>query len=211
MEKVGWRVLLIGGNSGVGKTFIARELVRPLGIPFIMADDIRIALQQATTAVHHPNLHVFLEYEETQWLQPETILRDWITVANEMIKPLKAIMAHHLFVEEAGQLIIEGDSILPALARQQTFSDAPGANKVVIEQKVQAIFMIEDNEEKILSNLRQRDRGISAVSEPQQAAFARASALYGRWLAQEARANQIPVLAAEPRENIMERIMKIIT
>lgn len=211
MEKVGWRVLLIGGNSGVGKTFIARELVRPLGIPFIMADDIRIALQQATTAVHNPNLHVFLGYEEAQWQQPETILRDWITVANEMIKPLKAIMAHHIFVEEAGQLIIEGDSILPALARQQTFNDAPGSNKVVIGEKVQAIFMIEDNEEKILSNLRQRDRGISAVSEKQQAAFARASALYARWLAQEARANQIPVLAAEPRENIMERIMGIIT
>jgi 2-phosphoglycerate kinase len=206
-----WRVLLIGGNSGVGKTFIARELVRPLGIPFIMADDIRIALQQATTAVQNPNLHVFLGYQEAQWQQPETILRDWITVANEMIKPLKAIMAHHILVEEAGRLIIEGDSILPALARQQTFRDAYGSDAVVIEEKIQALFVIEDNEEKILSNLRQRDRGISAVSEPQQAAFARASSLYGRWLAQKARASQIPVLPAEPKENIMERIMKIIT
>lgn len=211
MKKVGWRVLLIGGNSGVGKTFIARELVRPLNIPFIMADDIRIALQQATTAVHNPNLHVFLEYDEAQWQQPETILRDWITVANEMIKPLKAIMAHHIFVEEAGRLIIEGDSILPALAHQQTFRNAAGSDEMMIEEKIQALFVVEDNEEKILSNLRQRDRGISAVSEPQQAAFARASALYGRWLAQEARANQIPVLTAEPRENIMERVLKAIT
>lgn len=208
---MGWRVLLIGGNSGAGKTFIARELVRPLNIPFIMADDIRIALQQATTAVHNPNLHVFLEYEETQWQQPETILRDWVTVANEMIKPLKAIMAHHIFVEEAGRLIIEGDSILPALARQQTFREAAGSDEMMIEEKIQALFVIEDNEEKILSNLRQRDRGISAVSEPKQAAFARASALYGRWLAQQARANQIPVLTAEPRENIMERVLKAIT
>jgi 2-phosphoglycerate kinase len=211
LEKVGWRVLLIGGNSGVGKTFIARELVRPLGIPFIMADDIRIALQQATTAVHNPNLHVFLGYEAAQWQQPETILRDWITVANEMIKPLKAIMTHHIFVEEAGRLIIEGDSILPALVRQQTFKDASGFDETMIKEKIQALFVIEDNEEKILSNLRQRDRGISAVNEPQQAAFARASALYGRWLAKEARDNQIPVLAAEPRENIIERVLKIIT
>lgn len=211
MKEVDWRVLLIGGNSGVGKTFIARELVQPLGIPFLMADDIRIALQQVTTAVQNPNLHVFLEYEEAYWQHPETILRDWITVAKEMIKPLKAIMAHHIFVEEAGRLIIEGDSILPALARQQTFQDASGSDNVVIEERNQALFVIEENEEKILNNLRQRDRGISAVSKPQQAAFAKASSLYGRWLAQEARANQIPVLAAEPREDILARVLKAIT
>jgi 2-phosphoglycerate kinase len=203
--------LLIGGNSGVGKTFIAKELVRQLGTPFIMADDIRIALQQATTAVQNPNLHVFLVYEAAQWQQPETIFHDWITIANEMIKPLKAIMAHHIFVEEAGRLIIEGDSILPALARQQTFRDNFGSDEIVIEEKIQAVFVIEDDEEKILSSLRQRDRGIRAVNKSQQAAFARASALYGRWLAQEAHANQIPVLTVDPRENIVARVLEIIT
>ena len=37
-----WRVLLIGGNSGAGKTHLAKELVSRLGIPFLMVDDVRI-------------------------------------------------------------------------------------------------------------------------------------------------------------------------
>ena len=46
-----WRALLIGGNSGAGKTNAAKGLVHQLGIPFLMVDDVRIALQQITTQI----------------------------------------------------------------------------------------------------------------------------------------------------------------
>jgi 2-phosphoglycerate kinase len=52
-----WRVLLIGGSSGVGKTLVARELARHFGVSLILADDVRLALQEVTTPAQKPELH----------------------------------------------------------------------------------------------------------------------------------------------------------
>ena len=123
MNRNKWRVLLIGGHSGAGKTYLAQELIHHLRIPFLMVDDIRIALQQVTTPAQQPDLHVFLHYQPEHWLQPERIFDDWLRVGRALIKPLKEVIAHHLVVETSGKLIIEGDGILPALATTQTFSE----------------------------------------------------------------------------------------
>jgi 2-phosphoglycerate kinase len=205
-----WRVLLIGGNSGAGKTNAAKELVHQLGIPFLMVDDVRIALQQVTTPTQQPDLHVFLNYQLEQWKQPELIVKDWLRVGNAMIKPLKEIMAHHIVVEGSGKIIIEGDGILPTLATQSTFSDIPEFDSIDIEHKIRVVFLIEDDEEVILNNLRQRGRGISSASKEEQVAFARASWLFGQRLDQEARTNQFPVLSAQPNETVIKRLLEII-
>jgi 2-phosphoglycerate kinase len=56
-----WQVLLIGGSSGVGKTHVARQLAHHLSISLLLVDDVRLALQQATTPISHPALHAFLD------------------------------------------------------------------------------------------------------------------------------------------------------
>lgn len=89
-------------------------------------------------------------------------------------------MAHHIVVYGSGKTIIEGDGILPSLARQSTFSDIPGFESNDIKQKVQAVFLIEDDENEILNNLRRRGRGISSARKEVQEAFARASWLFGQ-------------------------------
>ena len=204
-----WRVLLIGGNSGAGKTYLAKALVRQLGVPFLMADDVRIALQQVTTPKQQPDLHVFLGYQPDQWKQPESIVKDWLRVGNAMVRPLREIMAHHIIVDGSGKMI-EGDSILPSLVSQSTFSEISGFESIDIKQKVQAVFLIEDDEDEILNNLQKRDRGISSASREAQEAFTRASKLFGQWLNQEAQTHQIPVLTTRPKETILERLLEII-
>jgi 2-phosphoglycerate kinase len=210
MELDHWRVLLIGGNSGAGKTHLAKVLVRRLGVPFLMVDDIRIALQQATTPKQHPDLHVFLKYQPEQWHRADAIVQDWFRVGNALIKPLRDIMAHHILVESSGKIIIEGDGILPALLKQSTFDEIPGFEHIDLAQKVCAVFLIEDNEEEIMNNLRERGRGFISASEEHQAAFVRASWQFGQWLAQEAQRSQIPVLKARPKETIVERLREVI-
>jgi hypothetical protein len=69
--------------------------------------------------------------------------------------------------------------------------------------------LIEDDEDEILNSLRKRDRGISYANKEEQEAFARASWLYGQWLDQEARTNQMPVLSAQPQETVIERLLEI--
>jgi 2-phosphoglycerate kinase len=45
--KTTWKVLLIGGSSGVGKSSIARQLGRRFGTPWMQVDDLRLALQRS--------------------------------------------------------------------------------------------------------------------------------------------------------------------
>ncbi len=54
-----WRVLLIGGSSAIGKTTVARDLGRRLGVSVIPADDIRLAVQQLIPLERSPTLHYF--------------------------------------------------------------------------------------------------------------------------------------------------------
>jgi 2-phosphoglycerate kinase len=104
-----WKVLLIGGSSGVGKTLVARELAQNLSVSNLLVDDIRLAVQHTTTAANEPDIHVFLKYRSENWKQPEKICSDWITVGNFMAKPLGAIIAHHINDPSVGRIIIEGD------------------------------------------------------------------------------------------------------
>ena len=60
MSESDWRIILIGGNSGAGKTYLAQKIAEEQRASVLMVDDIRIALQQATTKEQHPDLHVFL-------------------------------------------------------------------------------------------------------------------------------------------------------
>ncbi len=194
-----WKVFLIGGSSGVGKTVIARELAKHLSISLLLLDDVRIAIQQVTTNETNPELHVFLNYRAEQWRNSESIYGDWITVGKAMAKPLNAIIDHHISVPGVGPIIIEGDGILP-LAGSQTF-----------EQKdVCSIFIVEQNEEQLLNNLRSRGRGFNDGGKLEQEGFAHASWLYGQWLAQEAEKLGLLVIDAQPQQTAFERLLSSI-
>src|SRR5687768_10019075 len=107
-----WKVLLVGGSSGVGKTVVAGELAHHLSLSLLLLDDVRLALQQATSDETNPELHVFLKYQKEQWRISGSICADWITLGKAMAKPLNAIFSHHISVPDVGAIIIEGDGIL---------------------------------------------------------------------------------------------------
>jgi len=208
-KRSNWRVLLLGGNSGAGKTFVAQKLVEEQrDVSIIMVDDIRIALHQATTPEQQPDLHVFLDYQPEAWENPDQIFEDWLRVGQAMEKPLKAIIAHHIVVPEAGKVIIEGDSILPSLATQGAFSDLTEFTGLSLMDEIKAVFLVEDDEAQILENLRRRGRGFNEGSKATQSAFAHASWLFGQWLCQEAQAHSLPVLASRPHETVVTRLVK---
>ena len=194
-----WKVLLIGGSSGVGKTFVARELARHLSLSLLLLDDVRLALQQATSDQTHPELHVFLKYHPEQWRDSQAIFADWITVGNAMTKPLQAIIRHHCIVPDVGPIILEGDGILPNVS-----SPVPDPNDVC------AVFIVEQDESQLLEKLRSRGRGFNDWDTSQQKGFAHASWIYGQWLAREADILRLPVIEARPQQTLLERLLSII-
>ncbi len=95
-SSLSWKVLLIGGSSGVGKTGLTRMLARHLQLSVLLVDDIRLALQQITSPTEHPGLHVFASDEAAAQLSPEAF-RDGLITAGEAIAPaIKMIAAHHI-------------------------------------------------------------------------------------------------------------------
>ncbi|MBE0410523.1 MAG: hypothetical protein IBX69_12415 [Anaerolineales bacterium] len=194
-----WKVLLIGGSSGVGKTLVARELANYLSLSLLLLDDVRLALQQATSKETHPELHVFLNYETEQWRNSESIYVDWMTVGQAMVNPLIAIIRHHISVPDAGAIIIEGDGILPIVSNQ--FSES---------KDICTVFIVEPNEKQLLHNLQFRGRGFNDGDKMAQEGFAHASWLYGQWLAQEADKLELPVINAQPQQTILERLLSIV-
>jgi 2-phosphoglycerate kinase len=194
-----WKVLLIGGSSGVGKTVVARELANYLSLSLLLLDDVRLALQQATSNETYPELHVFLNYETEQWRNSESIYADWITVGQAMVKPLNAIISHHIIVPDVGAIIIEGDGILPIVR-----------NSLLEPKDVCMVFIVEQNEKQLLHNLQSRGRGFNDWDKMEQEGFAHASWLYGQWLAQEANKLELPVIHARPPQTILERLLSIV-
>ena len=191
-----WKVLLIGGSSGVGKTVAARELARNLSLSLLLLDDVRLALQQATSYQTHPEVHVFLNYPGEQWRNAEAIFADWITVGNAMTKPLQAIIHHHCIVPDVGAIIIEGDGILPDVS--SPFPDP---------KDVCAVFIAEQDESQLLENLRSRGRGFNDWDTSQQKGFTHASWIYGQWLAREADKLGLPVIESQPQQTLVERLL----
>jgi 2-phosphoglycerate kinase len=198
-QRYPWRVLLIGGSSGVGKTVVARRLAKNLSLSLLLLDDIRLALQQSTSSETHAELHVFLNYQTEQWRNAESIMSDWITLGKAMMNPLQAIIHHHIIVPNVGAIIIEGDGILPMAGSQF----AKGSN-------VCTAFIVEDDEGKLLHNLRSRGRGFNEWDKSEQESFAHASWLYGQWLTQEAKRLGLPVIHARPQETLIERLLSAI-
>jgi 2-phosphoglycerate kinase len=193
-----WKVFLIGGSSGVGKTVVARELANFLSLSLLLLDDVRLALQQSTSNETNPDLHVFLNYETEQWRNSESIYADWITVGKAMVKPLNAIISHHIIVPDVGAIIIEGDGILPIVSCQ-----------FLEPRDVCTVFIVEQNEKQLLHNLQSRGRGFNDWDKMEQEGFAHASWLYGQWLAQKANKLELPVINAQPQETLLERLLSI--
>jgi len=187
-----FRVLLIGGSSGTGKTTIAQQLAEFYGYSVVLVDDLRLAAQAIISAEQHPDLHVFLRQGTTAYDSAEAYRDGLITVAQVMLPAIRMVVDHHIAVD--APIIIEGDGILPQLI---TSGD---------KSRVQAVFLHEPDETIILNNMLRRRRGFEKTERAQQRIQARGSGLYGEWLKSKAEKQGVSVIDARPFETLLERV-----
>jgi 2-phosphoglycerate kinase len=204
-----WKVLLIGGSSGLGKTTMAQAVARHFGISTLLVDDIRLALQQITLPDQQPGLHVFSTDQEAAQRSPEQIRDGLIEVGQAILPALKIIMAHHVVVDGVGPIVIEGDGILPQLASQQEFGELKHFWGLRTEREIRALFLFEPEEEIIFQNFLKRGRGFQELAPKEQRQLVHASWLYGQWLSQEVQRYQLPLIPVRPYETLLERVLEI--
>jgi hypothetical protein len=195
---VPWRVLWLGGSSGTGKSTLAQELGRRLGVSVILGDDLRIALQTVTTPAQLPALHTFVSEASPAYHSSEAFRVGLRAVADAMAPALSIVAAHHSATLDAGPVIIEGDGVLPSLAGDA----AVGAR---------AVFLHEPEIGAILANLRARGRGFPELPLGLQQVIAEGSWQFGNELVGQALALGLPVVGARPFETVVERVLSALS
>jgi 2-phosphoglycerate kinase len=195
-----WKVLLIGGHSGTGKTTAARVLAQDFGVALAQVDDFRLVLEQTSTPEQQPTLHTLMDVQAAD-AEPETRCAALIEAAQTISQALEVVVAHHVATDRP--TILEGDGITPAFAAKSFFF-----NLDVPEGAVRAVFLIEDDEAQLLRNALERGRGFEALPRACQQRQIRQSWLYGQWLKREAVGYNLPVVASQPWETLPERILK---
>lgn len=200
-----WHVLLIGGNSGAGKTTVAREIGLHFQIPWLQVDDLRLMLERNTDPEERPALHLFDDPTHVYQHPPEVISAWRRANAEDTSRGIEVVIANH--VSGAVPIVLEGDDLVPALAVQRTFAQFD-----VSEGEVRSVFVIESDEETIAANLHTRGRGFgfSSRSLSEQTNQVRASRLYGEWLKQEARRYGLPAVPARPYDGLAQRIIALL-
>lgn len=201
-DRLPWDVLLIGGPSGVGKSTAAKQIARRFGIPWLQIDDLRLALQWSQVRLPDPEdtrkLYIFDAPDV--WQQSPEQLRDGFIGVGEALSPAIAkVITNHIAIAEP--MILEGDGLLPSLLAR------PDVRTWNPDRRVQAVIVIPPDEEMIRTNVLTRGRGIVERSESELQAQVRAIWLYGAWLAAEARRFAVPVVDAEPRDSLGDRVI----
>lgn len=127
--------------------------------------------------------------------QPQELRERLVAVARSLEPALRIVIAHH--VQHADPIILEGDGLLPAFARQQPHG-------------VRSLFLVADDEERVAQAMRQRSRGFEERTRDEQLAQIRLNWLFGQWLREEAQRLTLPVLNARPRETLLDRALDLL-
>jgi 2-phosphoglycerate kinase len=181
-----WTVTLVCGASGIGKSSVATPLAARYGVPLGEADDIVTGVQALTTAEQQPALHYWNTHPEARELSAIQIADLHLQVAATMSRAFQAVIADH--VEFRAPVVLEGDYLLPALARG--FGGA-----------VRAVVLDEGDPDQIVANYLQREPD----SGPQHARAEVSTVLNAR-LVEQARDAGVPVVPVRPWADGVRRV-----
>ncbi len=195
---VPFKVLLIGGPSGTGKSTAAASLARQLGIPWLQVDDLRLALQFSglVPREQHPELFFFLDRADWR-VSPEAYRDKLIAVARIISGALRIVVESH--IATGVPIVIEGDGILPEFAARIASEYGEG--------QVRSVFIVENDTDVLLANMLKRGRGIDPNASAERQIETRGKALFSDWIQREAERYGLPTVTPLPWEALPERLV----
>lgn len=183
LATLGWRVLLLGGASGIGKSTVAKRLGQRLGFPWLQVDDFRLALIRS--GVPFSDADAVPTFDE-----PGGLLHH-----GELLSPaIEVVIENH--IDQGNPAILEGDAILPAIFERDS------VRRNAAEGWLRAIFLYESDEGTIRKNMQVRNVGHT------EAAHAHKNWRYSEWLRREAESRGLPTLPVRPWDTLEDRIIQ---
>ena len=200
-----WSVLVIFGASGTGKSTAAAEIGRHCGLPWMQVDDLRLTLQysRATLPERTEQLYYFQETPDVWRQTPAELRQAFVNVAEIMAPALRTVIHSHVVTDVP--LVIEGDGILPALARDALLQP------LVQDGTIRFCCIGTPSVNELLVNMVARGRGIHSSDQDKHRQQSAANRAFGIWLETEADRLGIPVVASQPFETLPGRILDAVS
>ncbi len=137
-----WLVLLIGGPSGIGKTTVAAQIARRLDVPWLMVDDLRLALMRSGLPIPD-NPHA-------EALDPAEGL---VAIGEAVTPAIEVVIENH--VDQRLPIVIEGDGILPSLFERDSVPARATSGRV------RTVYLTEPEPDALHANLVARRRRLA--------------------------------------------------
>jgi 2-phosphoglycerate kinase len=194
-------VFVILGPSSSGKSTLAREIGLQWGVPWMQADDLRLALSvsQAQTSSQGSSFY-FDRVVAEMWTsqEPGFLCARMVETAETMQAGLRIIIENHLEIGEP--LIVEGDCIHPALA------PGPGFVSARASGRLKFCCLRFAHAEELRSSILGRDRGLNGKAGQMIDSLVRFHWQYATWLETECSASGIPLVDCMPRITLRQRV-----
>jgi 2-phosphoglycerate kinase len=179
---LGWRILPLGGASGIGKSTVAMRLGQRLGVPWLQVDDFRLEFERS--GVPSPDSALAPNFDGPGSL---------VEVGTSLSSAIEVVIENH--VDQRNPAVFEGDGILPALL------ECPSVRHRAESGWVRVIFLYEPEERVIHQNMQTRMAGRIDT------AHARKNWQYSEWLRREAERRDLPTLPVRPWDTLEDRIL----
>jgi 2-phosphoglycerate kinase len=186
--------LLLGGDSGTGKSTIAADLARDLQLVHVRLDDLWVVARSLHGPDALPAIHAFVDPHVALARPTEDALRAFVDVMAALEPAIATTVRIHLARDEP--CVIEGICLSPALAAR------------LRDERSRAVFMVEDDPEAIWRTMTRRgdDDWLGLTSAERTAAVALGRRL-DRWLRDECVRYDLPAVPARPWSDAAHRVL----
>lgn len=195
-----WKVLVVFGASGTGKSTLAAALARKHGCTWLQVDDLRLALQysNAQLPVYNDELYWFLRHPDFPLLPANEVLDAFIGTARALEPAVRIVIESHVATDSP--MVIEGDGILPGLSNDESL------RSLVDSGAVRFCCLKADSVDELMKNMIDRGRGVGAGTPDRARLHAMANWTFNCWLADECARLDVPVVSSRPFDTLMERV-----
>jgi 2-phosphoglycerate kinase len=183
---------LVGGSAGSGKSSLGKALARQLEAGWLQLDSIWMAIKVA--AGEGTRARAILDIDRRMRREDEAdddVLIAHVAASGEVCRALPAVLALELEAHE--RLVVDGAWLLPSFVTELELPDTD----------VRAVYVVQCTEADVEAALLTRPGGLPL--EDRHRLMNRRIFQYDTWLADEARAHDLPVVEALPFESLLDR------
>jgi len=186
------RLFLVAGSAGSGKSTLAKALARELEAGWLQLDSIWLAMKVA--AGEGTPTRDILDIDRRMRREDQAddeVLAAHVAASGEVCRALPTVLELELEAHE--RLVVDGAWLLPSFVTELELPDTD----------VRAVYIVQRTEADVESALIPRRGGLSL--EDHHRLMNRRIFQYGAWLADEARAHDLPIVHALPFESLLDR------